>query len=49
LKKATRDEQIRDLVRGFVGSDGGASMVGPLKRDFEWLAEQLAEVLEPSS
>jgi hypothetical protein len=46
---SNREERIRDLVRGFIETSDPLSFPRRLKPDFEWLAEQLAQVLDLSS
>jgi hypothetical protein len=45
-----RGGQIRDLARGLVEASGqDRGLVGPLIRDYEWLAEQVLAVITAES
>jgi hypothetical protein len=49
LKPSDRKGRIRDLARGLVAHfDFEPTLVGPLQKDYEYLAECVAEALEPS-
>ncbi len=42
VRASDRAGQIRDLARGMVAASGQArALIGPLIRDYEWLAEQV--------
>jgi hypothetical protein len=50
LSAADRAGQIRDLARGLVeASDQDRALVGPLIRDYEWLAEQVLAAIKVES
>lgn len=48
-RKVTRDARIRDLTAGLIQAfEEDPRLVGPLKRDYECVAEAVANVLDPS-
>jgi hypothetical protein len=48
LKPSDRKGRIRDLARGLVAHfDFEPTLVGPLSKDYEYLAECVADALEP--
>jgi len=48
LKPSDRKGRIRDLARGLVAHfDFEPTLVGPLQKDYTYLAERVAEALEP--
>ena len=48
VKPSDRRGRIRDLARGLVAHfDFEPTLVGPLSKDYEYLAECVAEALEP--
>ena len=50
-KTADRSNRVDDLARGLCEKfeDGGFRMAGPLIRDYHWLADHLADILENES
>ena len=49
VKAKDREAKIRDLAKGLVQTfEEKPELVGPIIADYLWLAEQIAEVLEPS-
>lgn len=47
LKKINLESQTRDLAKGLISKfEESPELVGPLKQDYLWLSQKIAEVLK---